>query len=210
MGLDIYAYRVKKQVMDKHDLNHLSSPKEIYNAFQEEEKKEFREKMLKCVAKIGNNFDEGYQFLLSTLKALPFFDTYDWHYKDFVKQTQGKTLDEIISVVNRFIDVYYSLSNMYFRKVNFLYAHFSDVMEDEMCVVNKSHLVNLREICQKVLDNKDKKFSEEHLPTQCGFFFGSTEYDKYYYEDVLDCIQQLDIFLKDLTDEDIVFWRFSW
>jgi hypothetical protein len=99
---------------------------------------------------------------------------------------------------------------MDFRKVNFLYAHFSDVMEDEMCVVNKSRLVNLREICQKVLDNKNKKFSEEHLPTQGGFFFGSTEYDKYYYEDVLNCIQQLDIFLKDLTDEDIVLWRFSW
>lgn len=36
--------------------------------------------------------------------------------------------------------------------------------------------------CNKVLSNHD--LAEELLPTKEGFFFGSTEYDDYYYEQV--------------------------
>ena len=43
---------------------------------------------------------------------------------------------------------------------------------------------------QEVLANKEK--AEEILPTQEGFFFGSTEYDEYLFEDIERTIEIID------------------
>ena len=40
----------------------------------------------------------------------------------------------------------------------------------------------IRLICDKVLD--DNSLAEELLPTRSGFFFGSTDYDEWYFEDI--------------------------
>ena len=42
----------------------------------------------------------------------------------------------------------------------------------------------------------DKSVAKELLPTTKGFFFGSTDYDEYYMEDILDTIEILDPLLK--------------
>ena len=51
----------------------------------------------------------------------------------------------------------------------------------------------------KVLD--DTSVAEELLPTQSGFFFGSTLYDQYYVEDLENTVKQITEILKD-TDFD--------
>lgn len=50
--------------------------------------------------------------------------------------------------------------------------------------IYKNHVEELLDCCNKVLENHD--LAEELLPTMEGFFFGSTEYDEYYFDDVQD------------------------
>jgi hypothetical protein len=55
----------------------------------------------------------------------------------------------------------------------------------------------------------------EILPTESGFFFGSTEYDEYYLEDVKDTIKQLEPLIEKDSDGNYinradVYYRSSW
>ena len=50
-------------------------------------------------------------------------------------------------------------------------------------------LEELLETCKKVLDDHD--LAKTLLPTQRGFFFGPTGYDKYYFEDLEDTIKTI-------------------
>jgi len=52
------------------------------------------------------------------------------------------------------------------------------------------HLKKLLSICQQVI--KDPSKASELLPSESGFFFGSTEYDEWYYEDVKDTAEVLE------------------
>ena len=49
--------------------------------------------------------------------------------------------------------------------------------------------------------------AEELLPSQAGFFFGSTEYDQYYLEDLENTIEQIDNILQttDFDREEVVY-----
>lgn len=89
----------------------------------------------------------------------------------------------------------------YYRKANFLIPFFETMSERkvENCVylpVNKSWIEELQERCKTLLDLvevdklEDKEYvipkkaiekAYELLPTQEGFFFGSTSYDEYYF-----------------------------
>lgn len=61
----------------------------------------------------------------------------------------------------------------------------------------------------KKIVNKD--LCEKTLPTESGFFFGSTEYDEYYYEDIMDTIKQLtEILNDDRLDEYDLIYMSSW
>lgn len=52
---------------------------------------------------------------------------------------------------------------------------------------------------------------EKLLPTQAGFFFGSTGYDEYYFQDVKDTIRQIDAVLAQYKDKSVDFYyRASW
>lgn len=74
----------------------------------------------------------------------------------------------------------------YFRKVNFLVAFFEkkgmDVNNQIPILFDKETAEELLNLCNQVL--KDHSKAEELLPTMDGFFFGNTEYDKYYFNDV--------------------------
>lgn len=69
--------------------------------------------------------------------------------------------------------------------------------------VGRETLINLRDSCQKVVDGADP---EEILPTAEGFFFGSTDYDAWYYSDLKETIEVIDKALKDFNDE----WEFRY
>ena len=53
-----------------------------------------------------------------------------------------------------------------------------------------SKLEQLLEECKMVL--ADHGLAQVYLPTQKGFFFGSTEYDEYYFEDLEDTVKILE------------------
>lgn len=57
----------------------------------------------------------------------------------------------------------------------------------------------------KVIENKE--YADELLPTQEGFFFGSTEYNEFYIEDLKNTIDQINKILEetDFDTEEIVY-----
>ena len=74
----------------------------------------------------------------------------------------------------------------YFRKVNFLVKYFKDLGFDvenqtPFCISKEDAEVLLSR-CNQVL--KDHSKASELLPTMDGFFFGSIEYNEYYFNDV--------------------------
>lgn len=77
----------------------------------------------------------------------------------------------------------------YFRKVNFLVSYFNKSKSKNEIKITKKEVKELLRLCNIVLkyhkENPDDKIvASKVLPTQDGFFFGSTDYDEYYYEDV--------------------------
>lgn len=74
----------------------------------------------------------------------------------------------------------------YFRKVNFLVKFFEDKgldVENQIPLeINKEDAEELLSRCEEVL--KDHSKAPELLPTMSLFFFGNTEYNEYYYNDV--------------------------
>ena len=68
-------------------------------------------------------------------------------------------------------------------------------------------LEELLETCKKVLE--DHSLAGELLPTQKGFFFGSTEYDEYYFEDLeytIKTITPIIDFLKEKLEKKEYEW----
>ncbi len=81
----------------------------------------------------------------------------------------------------------------------------------ENCVdyeVTKEQLSQLLETIDKVLDNK--KLAPSLLPTTQGFFFGSTSYDGYYFDDLLVTKKALIIELQDFNEEHEQFFYHAW
>lgn len=80
----------------------------------------------------------------------------------------------------------------YWRKANQIHKWFVEVVqggkdECEPNAVSREQLTQLRDLCQKAIDEKD----QELLPTQEGFFFGGTGYDEWYWQDLQDTVEQL-------------------
>lgn len=66
-------------------------------------------------------------------------------------------------------------------------------------------------IYQKGKTISDPSYAAEHLPSSSGFFFGSTDYDQWYYEDVKYTSEKLKEVLKQTDfDKEIVYYSSSW
>lgn len=82
----------------------------------------------------------------------------------------------------------------YWRKANSIHQWFVDNCQDgidecQETTVSKSKLVELLDLCKRVREKKTHSLEkglepELALPTQAGFFFGSTDYDGWYWEDI--------------------------
>lgn len=88
---------------------------------------------------------------------------------------------------------------MYWRKANAIHNWF--VREEQEGVdncaeynVSTEALEELRNICNKVLVDPDK--ADELLPPQSGFFFGSTDVDEWYLEQLKYTVDRLDVLLE--------------
>lgn len=103
----------------------------------------------------------------------------------------------------------------YWRKANAIHQWFVDNVQNgkDDCDVHreltKSDLLTLRDLAHEVLCDPDK--AEELLPTQSGFFFGSTEYDEWYMEDLKSTIDQLDEIIKNTDfNTEALYYVSSW
>jgi hypothetical protein len=114
------------------------------------------------------------------------------------------------------LDIYFNKvrSNQigYFRKVNFLVKYFEKVTGFEIANltpirVSREDIEDLKDKCEDVL--ADFSLADKLLPTKDGFFFGSTDYDENYIEDVKEvkdwCDSALDLFDTLADDEYIEF-----
>ena len=98
-----------------------------------------------------------------------------------------------------------------FRKVNFLFKFFEDKIGDRnptTIEVTTDDLCELRDRCSKVLT--DHTLAEELLPTCSGFFFGSTEYNKDYFKDVLQVLDVCESLLKQPLDDGERYELYVW
>jgi hypothetical protein len=100
----------------------------------------------------------------------------------------------------------------YWRKSNQIHNWFvANVQEgkDECqdSYVSREQLKELREVCQKVLDNNE--LAEQLLPTKEGFFFGGKDYDQWYFNDLEETIKIIDNALL-MPDQWDFNYRSSW
>ena len=101
----------------------------------------------------------------------------------------------------------------YWRKANAIHKWFVDNIQGgcddcEVYIVSKSKLIQeLYSIVKEVLNNKER--AKELLPTTGGFFFGSTEYDGMYFEDLKYTKGVLEEILQDGEDCNYYYYS-SW
>lgn len=97
----------------------------------------------------------------------------------------------------------------YFRKVNLLIPFFGYEENCSNIEIDKYQVEDLIEACNEVLANHDK--ASFLLPTQEGFFFGSTDYDDWYFDDVQNVKEKFEEILADFDrDEDILLMHCWW
>lgn len=101
----------------------------------------------------------------------------------------------------------------YWRKANAIHNFFVEVVQngEDECrehPVSVSDLSALMDACKDALDNPED--AESILPTTSGFFFGSTEYDDYYFDDLRRTIKVVEDALAFAREGGEVFYQSSW
>jgi len=101
----------------------------------------------------------------------------------------------------------------YWRKANQIHKWFVDHVQDgndncEEYRVTRDQLQLLLDNCKLVLINKEE--AKTLLPRQEGFFFGSYEYDEFYWYDIQDTIEQLEKILNEYPEEWDFQYQSSW
>ena len=99
----------------------------------------------------------------------------------------------------------------YWRKANAIHKWFVDNIQDgnDDCGeyrVNEEQLNKLLKLCETVIANPGMAY--KILPTENGFYFGSTDYDEYYHQDIKDTKAIIEEALKDPGNE--VYYSSSW
>jgi hypothetical protein len=190
MGLDMYLYRTKKvdglEVEDYEKVDNTISNIEV-NAFESIEK-----------AMNPDEFKPAYNEL-----------------NDLVKK-RGKSF----SWLSIFEDI------GYWRKANQIHNFFVQECQDgidecQYSMVTKDKLEDLLERCKRAMKLKkiylndgiikDGEGLETFLPTSSGFFFGGTEFNEWYFEDVAETKKLITKVLKQTDfDKQVILYRSSW
>lgn len=111
------------------------------------------------------------------------------------------------------ITISHGKRSRYFRKCNWLYGWVRRKLELPE-LENCKHYKLTRSIIEDLIDDitkvlSDHSLAEKLLPTESGFFFGSTEYDDWYFDDLRDAKTDLTQLLVKMSDGDTAdFW--SW
>lgn len=135
------------------------------------------------------------------------------------KPTQYDNVKELMGIQKDFLEpefghAYVDFNVAYWRKANAIHGWFVRQVQDEAddChtyYVSKENLKDLLDTCKKVKENPD--LAKSLLPPSEGFFFGGTEIDEWYFQDIDDTIKQIEncIDLFDISFVQFVY-RASW
>ena len=219
MGLDIYINKVKRTSKNADAIANSDWGK-VMESHIEQEKKAFSKVYKSAIKHLKNVDSDAYadeykkwirklskfvnypQFDLKDLGVSYSYETWEYSFTPVPTEKFEECFDEILKH-------YYGHYVGYFRKVNCVYRYFEDKLTDETAWVTKDECEDIVKRCSAVLENPD--LASELMPTRSGFFFGSTEYDKYYFSDLRDVRKQFKSFIKYFkTDDDLVFIHMSW
>ena len=113
-----------------------------------------------------------------------------------------------------------SLCVAYWRKANQIHNWFVETIqkgkdECQKTYVSRKNLEELVELCESVLSyrgkEKEKEVASELLPPQKGFFFGSTEIDDYYWQDLEHTVDSIEAVLNNKKfDKAYFYYSSSW
>lgn len=98
----------------------------------------------------------------------------------------------------------------YWRKANHIHRWFVENVQDgkDDCgdyEVSTDDLKTLLAMCKEAIENKQR--ADGILPTQRGFFFGGTDYDEYYFQDLEDTIK---ICEQAIAEDGDYYYHSSW
>ena len=220
MGLDIYYHHTA--IPFEGDKTNNDDIHNFTKKVDELAQKTLKEKMEKLLAPLRdawmklqtndywrNIYNERYFTFVEKLRPL-IAKNYDFKIYSYTKGILD--LPELVEKINAEVDMAYEEYDAYFRKVNFLFNYFESItgtMQDQwFAFVTPEDVDDIIDRCEKVL--KNHHLAHSLLPTQSGFFFGSTDYDKWYFHDVKDCLKQMKKYRKLLKDGVTGYVIFSW
>ena len=156
-----------------------------------------------------NTYNERYFAFVEKLRPL-IATNYDFKIHPY---TNGiLDLPDLKAKLDKEVEMSYEEYNAYFRKVNFLFYYFDSTLgkmyDSCYAFVELDDVDDIIDRCERVL--KDHRLAQSLLPTQDGFFFGSTDYDNWYFSDVKDCLKQMKKYRKLLKDGVTGYVIFSW
>lgn len=102
----------------------------------------------------------------------------------------------------------------YWRKANQIHNWFVENVQNgeddcDTYEVKQSHLVLLSSYCRMILSCL--AHPAEVLPTKPGFFFGSTEYDSFYFHEILETYKKIENLIETISfDENYLVYQSSW
>lgn len=106
---------------------------------------------------------------------------------------------------------------MYWRKANHIHDWFVRNVQDnedncEYYPVSREDVEVLLDSCLEVLEyDEDESVAEALLPTTSGFFFGSTDYDEWYYSDTKETANKMQELLNNFDFENnYLVYSSSW
>tara|TARA_R110001606_G_C15054699_1_gene614004 strand:+ start:181 stop:648 length:468 start_codon:yes stop_codon:yes gene_type:complete len=154
--------------------------------------------------------------------GLDMYLTKKMYVKNWNHTPQDKRSKVVATVGNKKIDtskiVNLEFESAYWRKANAIHEWFVKNVQDgnDDCkeyYVDVSQLEELKTLCEHILHNHkrgDKKlvetFCKELMPTSEGFFFGSTDYDDYFFDCLKQTVEQLD----NLDQSGDYYYQSSW
>ena len=145
-GLDIYFQKVKPgKGVNRESVTELDQ----YN--NETVKKKFIEKTKRLIAQIDRavKISERTELIKKLQRYVKKVMEYDWYYE---KITPELTNEELRKKIDELSQSVYAREDVYFRKVNFVYAFFSEYLVNEKCIVTKDMVRDLIGRCDKIIE----------------------------------------------------------
>ncbi len=135
-------------------------------------------------------------------------------YNQILKILDIPCYEDVTKILNVIVEV------AYWRKSNWLHCYFVRNFQDgkdecQECLLSKQDLQKVINDCKKVLCSKgtdlESSIIEKTLPPTSGFFFGSTEIDEYYWNDIEDTVKILESIINNPTFRNAEFiYQSSW